>query len=419
MIGVPFEDNDLWCLGHITEIVANLVKERPPWLVDMAARFSTTEALATWIRGLPQRDDEGLPDDGPRVIACEPTQRLRLPAENPNCVERASLYLAVGELIDPWPVRRLATLDFAWGRHTFPIEEGEPIVLDPRVTEADLMPAVPTRRGRMRHGAIWPIRRAPVRFDPPSPALIESPPIEPLPVMPVEPSPVMSFAPAAVPMPPGGVPARAAPIAAMPPMMPPAIAPGAGPFAPGMPVAIDISEAIEYTSQLAQLGAQTVRNGPSRALRARNAIHDLVETGKPPADSDTVNAMGWFLATAEQVAHGYGVRALTIVRTTAHAIAELVDDILAARQRNLSFEIGGESFAIPSWLTNLGSMAGKIGLNLGAAYVAPKLTALGITGPMIDLVEQELNAEGFTLGPIAKPNRSFTSALNSLAKRNG
>ena len=49
-------------------------------------------------------------------------------------VERAALYLGVAELIDPRPVRQLATLDLEWGRHTFPIESGAPIVLDPRVT---------------------------------------------------------------------------------------------------------------------------------------------------------------------------------------------------------------------------------------------------------------------------------------------
>ncbi|MGH9885702.1 MAG: hypothetical protein ACREBE_09250, partial [bacterium] len=182
--------------------------------------------------------------------------------------------------------------------------------------------------------------------------------------------------------------------------------------------------AIAYTAQLAQEGAQHVRNGPGRALLARNAIQNLVKTGTPPADRDTLNAMGWFLATADKVAQGYGTRALTIARTTAYAIADLLDDVLAGQaghqrsgSRNLSFEFGGTKYEIPSWLTDVGGMAGKIGLNLGAAYVAPKLAALGITGQMVDLVEQELNAEGLTLGPIAKPGKSFTSALNSLSKR--
>jgi hypothetical protein len=377
VIGVPFEDNDLTCLGKITEIVADLVSRPAPWLPELASRFQSTEELAAWIRSLPQRDDEGLPSDGPRVIACEPWQRLRIPADDPNCVERAALYIAVAELIDPWPVRRLATLDFDWGRHTFPIEEGEPIVLNPRVSEEELQQAVRPRKRRVAHGPV-----------------LQSEPAAPATVQPVPP--------------PSGAPDVAR-------------ADSNGSSAASVaPVAIDINDAIAYTSQLAQVGAQNVRNGPGRAVIARNAIRNLVETGTPPPDRDTVDAMGWFLATAEKQAQGYGRRALTIVRTTAYAIAKLLDDILASNQakgRNLSFELGGTSYAIPSWLTSVGSLAGKIGLNLGAAYYAPKLAALGITGPMLDLVEQELNAEGLTLGPIARPGKSFTSALNSLSNR--
>lgn len=48
-------------------------------------------------------------------------------------VERAALYIAVGELIDPQPVRQLATLDTPIGLHTFPVENGAPVILDPRV----------------------------------------------------------------------------------------------------------------------------------------------------------------------------------------------------------------------------------------------------------------------------------------------
>jgi hypothetical protein len=399
VIGVPFEDNDLTCLGKISEIVAQVVDERPDWLVELATRFADTEELAAWIRSLPQRDDEGTPRDGPKVIACAPWQRLRLPAEDPNCVERSALYLAVAELIEPWPVRRLSTLDFSWGRHTFPIEEGEPLVLNPRVTEEDLLPAVPVRKRRIRHGPVFA----------PEPVLV-APALPPTASAPADTSSASSAdAPVA--------PAPAAPTQATPTQATPTQADTRSANSARIPVAIDINEAIEYTSQLAEAGAQAVRNGPSRAGLARNAIRDLVEHGKPPADRDTVNAMGWFLATAERVAHGYGLRALTIVRTTAHAVADLVDDVLAARQRNLSFEIGGTSFELPSWLSSAGSLAGKIGLNLGAAYVAPKLAALGVTGQMVDLVEQELNAEGLTLGPIAKPTKSFTSALNSLSRR--
>lgn len=131
MIGLPF--NDLRCLGSITEVVAELVGNRDEVIAEMARKHATTESLADWIRTLPQKDDDGDGDDGPRVKACKPAQRLRLPAPDPNCVERAALYIAVAELIDARAVRQLATLDTPIGLHTFPVENGAPIILDPRV----------------------------------------------------------------------------------------------------------------------------------------------------------------------------------------------------------------------------------------------------------------------------------------------
>lgn len=136
MIGVPF--NDLRCLGSITEVVAELVENGDTVIAEIAAKHATTESLATWIRSLPQRDDEGEKSDGPKVDECKPPQRLRIPAEDPNCVERSALFLAVAEFIDPKPVRQLATLDTPIGLHTFPIEAGAPIILDPRVPEGCL-----------------------------------------------------------------------------------------------------------------------------------------------------------------------------------------------------------------------------------------------------------------------------------------
>jgi hypothetical protein len=131
VIGLPF--NDLRCLGSITEVCAEMVSNRDEVLAEIARKHATTESLASWIRTLPQRDDDGEADDGPKVKACKPIQRLRLPAEDPNCVERAALYVAVAEMIDPHPVRQLATLDTEVGLHTFPVENGAPVILDPRV----------------------------------------------------------------------------------------------------------------------------------------------------------------------------------------------------------------------------------------------------------------------------------------------
>lgn len=132
MIAAPH--NDRTCLDAITEHLAARVRARDPEIARVAEAHADTRALADWIRSLPQRDDDGLPDDGPKVDACEPAQRLRVPARDPNCVERAALYLAAAELIDDGPVRQLATARTPGGLHTFPIEDGEPVVLDPDVS---------------------------------------------------------------------------------------------------------------------------------------------------------------------------------------------------------------------------------------------------------------------------------------------
>jgi hypothetical protein len=131
VIGIPL--NDYTCLGAITELVAKLVAEDHPVFVADAARFATTEELADYIRGLPQRDDDGDPDDGPREDACEPPQRVRLGAEDINCVERTLRYIGSAEKIDPRPVRQMATIDTPLGKHTFPVENGAPVILDPRL----------------------------------------------------------------------------------------------------------------------------------------------------------------------------------------------------------------------------------------------------------------------------------------------
>ncbi len=150
MIAKPH--NDRACLGAITAEIASMVKRREPELVAIANEQGSVDALARWIRSLPQRDDNGLPCDGPKVEACRPPQRLRVPAEDPNCVERSALYIAVAELIDPTAVRRLATVDTPGGLHTFPTENGDPVVLDPLQTRNCLRAGL-FRARRRRNGS--------------------------------------------------------------------------------------------------------------------------------------------------------------------------------------------------------------------------------------------------------------------------
>jgi len=103
----------------------------------LAKRFSSPRSLAAWIRALPQRDDDGKATDGPR-IACDVTQRVRIGAEDPNCFERSLLYVAAAELLDAEAVRSFATIETPMGRHTFPVENGRPVVLDPNVRRNQL-----------------------------------------------------------------------------------------------------------------------------------------------------------------------------------------------------------------------------------------------------------------------------------------
>jgi hypothetical protein len=360
MIGVPFHNNDTDCLAAISEVMAELVAARDPLLVELTEKYRTTEALAAWIRSLPQRDDDGDPKDGPKVDACEPVQRLRIPAPDPNCVERAALYLGVAELLDPQPMRQLATLDYSWGRHTFPLEYGVPIVLDPRVNAEDLA----HRLAAGEAGSPRTQEAAEIVHEAPVPQALETPKSR----------------------------------------------------RKRSRVAIDVRDAIDYTAQLAEEGTRNLRNGPSRVWLARNAIQNLIDSGTVPIDTKTVDTIGWFFSVAAEVARTYGPRALMIARTTAAAITDLIDDMLAREQRNLSFDFGGSHYSVPSWLADIAGTVGKIGLDLGAAYVRPYLLGAGVTAEMLNLVEQELNSEGYSLGPLAKQNQSISAALAALNK---
>jgi hypothetical protein len=322
VIALPF--NDLRCLGSITEVIAELVTNRDEIIAELAAKYTTTESLADYIRALPQRDDDGEAGDGPKVDECKPAQRLRIPAPDPNCVERAALYVAAAELIDPKPVRQLATLDTPIGLHTFPVENGAPVILDPRVPRNCLDCGV---------------------------ALVKQ-----------------------------------------------------------APVAVEARDAIEWTAQLAEAGAANLRNGPSRVRRARNAMMRLVDEGAAPATMDDIDLMGWLLALAERAARKYGTRALAIVRTTAQAIADLVDESLARSQRNIALEVGGMRLQPAPWLSALAKIAGRVGLDVGAVALRTKLATLGIGDDMFGIVEEELNREGLTMGELAKPRKLPTIA---------
>ncbi len=230
-------------------------------------------------------------------------------------------------------MRQLATLDTPIGLHTFPVEDGAPVILDPRVT-AECLEC------------------------------------------------------------------------------------GLAADAPG-PVAIAPRDAIEWTAQLAEEGAAPVRNGPSRVRKARNAMRRLTETGAA-LDRDETDAIGWALALAERVARKYGTRAVAIVRSTAQAIADLAADAIARTrtERNARLLHGGSRRpGTQPWVAGLARIAGRVGVNVGVGAVRAELAMLGIGPPMIAAVERELNREGLSLGPLAKPPTALATFGNQAIRR--
>lgn len=338
MITVPHNDRD--CLGAITEEMAARVRERDPEIVAIANEHQDTAALADWIRALPQRDDEGIPCDGPKVEACEPAQRLRVPADDPNCVERAALYLAVAELIDPMPVRKLATARTPAGPHTYPIEDGAPVVLDPNVSRNALAASL-FRSARVRNGSA--------------------------------------------------------------------------------PVAMAPNELIDWIADIASEPATRFERGPQRIGNANRAVRVLL-VGRPLCVTD-VRDVAFMLALADRESRLWGPPGPRLVATAAHAIDQLDKNAASRWQeqtapaaRNATELVIGDSRIRPdtALIAALGRIGGRLGYSAGIEALRIKLASLGLGTPVLSSLERELQREGLSLGPLAKPP-AMIGSLSALA----
>lgn len=328
MIAVPLNDRE--CLGAITEQVAAMVRDRDPVLVQLAQAHDDTAALAEALRARPQRDDEGLPCDGPKVEACDPVQRLRINPDDPNCVERGATYLGAAELIDPVPVRRLATTHTPGGLHTFPLEDGEPVVLDPYQSRNALAAG-------LFHGA------------------------------------------------------RATRNSAAPLSLTPA-------------------EAVDWIAQIAREPAARFDDGERRVRNGHRAVRALL-VGRPLCIAD-VRDVAFMLALADREARLWGPTGPRLVATTAHAVDKL-DQAAASRwkaqagggPRNAAeLQLGDLRLRPDTQLLGaLGRIGGRLGYKAGIEALRVKLATLGVTPPVLTSVEQELNREGLSLGPLAAP----------------
>ena len=175
---------------------------------------------------------------------------------------------------------------------------------------------------------------------------------------------------------------------------------------------IDPHDAIEWTATLAEQSSGHVRNGPSRVRRARNAVMRLVDEHVPPTQGE-VDAIGWMFALAERAAKRWGSRAIAMVRTTALAIAEVADEVMARTHRNMPWLLAAAEFMPPEWksgLAKIAGVAGNVGLSVGAAALRSKLASYGIGADMFGLVEEELNREGLSMGVLAHPPKLTTFA---------
>lgn len=243
-------------------------------------------------------------------------------------VERAGRYLGAAELIEPGPVRRLATKDTTHGLHTFPVEDGEPVVLDPRQSR-NALASMLFRDSRTRNGAC--------------------------------------------------------------------------------PIAVTPMQAMEWIVRITVEPAARFANGIRRARNGHDAIRGVMG-GKPICVGDARD-VAFVLALADRESRQWGHEGTQIVATAVRALDQL--DRLAAiswqertcTPRNAAELQLGNLRIRPDFdlLASLGRIGGRIGSRAAIEAIRLKLASLGVPTPFLGSIESELNREGLSLGPLARP----------------
>ncbi len=336
----PGELEDSTCLGAATELVATMVRERDPALIALAQKHGDIASLIEDLRSRPQRDDEGHPDDGPKVDACDPPQRFQVDNPYPNCFERAAIYIGAAETIDPRPVRRMATAMTPNGLHTFPVEDGEPIVLDPYQSR-NALAATLYRATRLRRNGAEPQSMTPW-------------------------------------------------------------------------------QAIDWIAEIAAEPAARFKNGSQRVRNAHRAVTALLG-GRALCVAD-VRDLAFMLALADRESRLWGPVGPRIVATTAHAL-DKVDQAAAQRWKTstcsqprnaVELRIGDLRLRPDMQLLgSLGRIGGRLGYRAGIEALRVKLASFGVTPPVLNTIEQELNREGISLAALSKPP-PMPGSLNAL-----
>jgi len=395
--------NDHGCLGPTTEEICAEIAEGNPALVELAERFTNTDDLAAWFRTLPQRDDDGIPGDGPKVDACRPAQRLRFDAVDPNCFERSARFTGAAELIAPEHVYRLATISTPNGLHTFPTLDGEPVVLDPRGvrnTPRSMPSATDTATRRLRiqrligldetKGVRGDLARARRAKELGHATWVHGEPID---------DAIASYEQAL---------ARYQTILAELDAEDAAATSGARNGAFDGPIVLSPTQAVDWIADLARARVEPLPKMMRHVDRGHRAMRAVLLM-LPVCVSDA-EAVALVLALAEREARAYGMAAIKVVHSTARALDAI--DQLATEQRTApSRNVGPLAMLalsalndkdLQSWLGGVARVGGRI--LAGAEVVKSRLAGMGVSQPVLSAFEKELNREGLTLGGISKPS---------------
>ncbi|MGE0397217.1 MAG: hypothetical protein AB7T06_10895 [Kofleriaceae bacterium] len=406
MIAPPLNDQD--CLGPTTDYIRAALEARDPALVDLAARFSNTDDLAAWFRSQPQRDDNGDPNEEPKITACRPAQRIQLDNEFPNCFERTARFVGSAELIEPERIYRLATVATPNGLHTFPLRDEEPVILDPTgARNATPIGDVATRRLRIQR-LIGLDDRKGLRFDLANArrakelghtTWVDGKPID-------EAITVYENALARYQAILAELDADESPVGTR--------------NHSGM-VVLTPQQAIDWIAVLARQLADRVTDGVRRVENGHRAMRGVLAL-QPICMAD-IRDVALALALAERAARSLGLGGLKVVHSTARAIDKL--DQLAASRATRAATARNNPFAtlalaaignkdVQQLLGGLARVAGRIAGGIGMEAAKVKLASAGISPPVLSEFEKQLNREGMTLGPLAKP-APMVGSLDAMA----
>jgi len=399
--------NDHGCLGPTTEQIRAEVDAGNTAFAELADRFTNIDDLAAWFRTLPQRDDDGIPSDGPKVDACRPAQRLRLDARDPNCFERSARFIGAAELIDSDHVYRLATISTPNGLHTFPTCDGDPVILDPKGVRntprvAPFAADNATRRLRILRlmgldetkGVRGDLARAVRAKELGHTTWVNGDPID---------DAIATYEQALA-----RYQATLAELDAdddddTPPS-------GARNAAFAGPMVLTPAQAIDWIADLARARVEPLPGMARHVNRGHRAMRSVLLM--IPICMADAQAVALVLALAEREARSYGMPALKVVHSTARALDAI--DRLAAEHtteqtRNFaplaSLALGMlNNKDVQSWLGAVTRVGGRVLGGAGVEVLKSQLASVGVSQPILSAFEKELNREGLTLGAISKPS---------------